>query len=168
MLNSTGSLEFQATNRSRTDTLSNSLIKKVEGWLLNSGAEEIAKWSHRYLEHAGSSQDREAIAHIQVTNNKITAAIRDVARVTEALSADILGMSGRMKALILILATWNRVLLQFSARSEFGVAMIATGWRRSVTGEKAKRRRGVVRPRSSSGCVPSAPVPGRQVGHGSL
>jgi hypothetical protein len=93
---------IQARNRSRNDTLSNSLIKKVEGCLLNSGAEEIARWSHRYLAHAGSRQDREAIRHVQVTNNKITAAIRDVARVTEALSADILGISGRMNALMAV------------------------------------------------------------------
>jgi hypothetical protein len=91
---------IQAANRSRTDVLPKSLITKVEGWVLNSGAEEIAKWSHPYLAHAGSGQDREAIAYIQVTNNKITAAIRDVARVTEALSAEILGISGRMNGLM--------------------------------------------------------------------
>lgn len=72
----------------------------MEGWLHNSGAKEIARWSHAYLAHAGNSQDREAIAHLQVTNNKITAAIRDVARVTEALSAEIIGVSGRMNALM--------------------------------------------------------------------
>ena len=91
---------IQEANRSRNDVLPISLLAKVEGWLRNSGAEEIAKWSHRYLAHAGSSQDREAIAHIQVTNNKITAAIRDVARATEALSAEILYAGGRMNALM--------------------------------------------------------------------
>lgn len=90
----------QSANRNRNDVIPESLIVKIEGWLLNSGAEEIAKWSHKYLAHAGMSQDREAIAHIQVTNNKITAAIRDVARVTEALSAQILYAGGRMNALM--------------------------------------------------------------------
>jgi hypothetical protein len=91
---------IDAANRSRSDCLPRSLITKVEGWLLNSGAEEVAKWSHPYLAHAGNSQDREAIAHIQVTNDKITAAIRDVARVAEALSGEILYIGGRTGSLM--------------------------------------------------------------------
>jgi hypothetical protein len=91
---------IDAANRERSDVLPKSLLANVEGWLLSSGAEEIVKWSHNYLAHAGNSQDREAIAHIQVTNNKISAAIRDVARVTEALAGEILYISGRTNALM--------------------------------------------------------------------
>jgi hypothetical protein len=88
------------SDRSRSDVLPKSLLAKVEGWLNNSGANEIVRWSHAYLAHAGNSRDRDAIAHLQVTNDKITAAICDVARVTEALSSEILGISGRMNALM--------------------------------------------------------------------
>jgi hypothetical protein len=91
---------IRAADRSRADVLPRSLIEKVEGWLLNSAADEIAKWSHRYLAHAGERHKRDAIAYIQVTNDKITAAIRDVARVTEALAGEILYMSGRTGALM--------------------------------------------------------------------
>jgi hypothetical protein len=89
-----------AAKRKRSDALPKSLLAKVEGWLQGSEAEEIVKWSHSYLAHAGNSQDREAIAHIQMTNNKISAAIRDVARVTEALAGEILYIGGRANALM--------------------------------------------------------------------
>ncbi len=88
------------SHRSRTDRLPKSLIERVGGWLTSSEANEIAKWSHTYLAHAGDSQDRQAIEHIQVTNDKITAAIRDLARVTEAVSCEILYMRGRTGALM--------------------------------------------------------------------
>lgn len=88
------------SNRSRKDRLPRSLIERVERWLSSSEATEVARWSHTYLAHAGSSQDRQAIANIQVTNNKITAAIRDVAGVTEAISGEILYIGGRSGALM--------------------------------------------------------------------
>ncbi|GAA0607896.1 hypothetical protein [Paenochrobactrum glaciei] len=93
-------LGISASIRSRTDRLPKSLITRVEGWLLNSGATEIAEWSHAYVAHAGNSQSRGAISHIQVTNNKITNAIREAARVAEAISGEILYIGGRVGSMM--------------------------------------------------------------------
>jgi hypothetical protein len=89
-----------STNRNREDQLPLALIDTVEGWLNNSGADELAKWSHAYLAHAGTPQKREEVAHLLVTTNKITHAIKALARVTEAVSAYILFASGRLNGLM--------------------------------------------------------------------
>jgi hypothetical protein len=86
--------------RSRDDPLPITLIKTVEAWLDQSGADDLAKWSHAYLAHAGTPQRRESIAGLMVTTNKITEAIRELARATEAVSAEILFASGRLNSLM--------------------------------------------------------------------
>jgi len=86
--------------RSRDDRLPGSLLDTIEGWLNGSGADELAKWSHAYLAHAGSVESRKRITAALVTNNKITEAIRTLARVTEAISAEVLYAGGRMNALM--------------------------------------------------------------------
>lgn len=91
---------IEEVNRSRSDLLPKSLLATVNGWLSNSGVEEIVQWSHAYLAHGGDKKKRINLDHLQMTNNKISAAIRDVARVTEALSGEILGSSGRRHALM--------------------------------------------------------------------
>jgi hypothetical protein len=73
--------------RQRDDRLPKSLIASIEKWLNESGADEIAKWSHAYLAHAGGPLARARIDHSTITRNKLTAAIRGLARVTEAISA---------------------------------------------------------------------------------
>lgn len=88
------------TVRSREDRLPIALIKTVECWLDQSGADDLAKWSHAYLAHAGTPQRREGIAGLMVTTNKITDAIRELARATEAVSAEILLASGRLNSLM--------------------------------------------------------------------
>jgi hypothetical protein len=91
---------IDAKCRTREDRLPRSLLDKVEAWLDESGADELAKWSHPYLAHAGGPESRSRIAAATVTNNKITQAIRSMARVTEAISAYILHSSGRLNALM--------------------------------------------------------------------
>lgn len=86
--------------RSREDRLPIALLDTIEGWLDGSGADELAKWSHAYLAHAGSVESRQRIAAALVTNNKITEAIRTLARITEALSAEVLWAGGRMNTLM--------------------------------------------------------------------
>ena len=81
--------------RSRADRLPVSLMTTIEKWLADSDADDLAKWSHAYLAHAGGPQSRAKIAALQVTANKITDAIRALARVTEAVSAYLLFASGR-------------------------------------------------------------------------
>jgi hypothetical protein len=68
--------------------------------LTGSGADDLAKWSHAYLAHAGDPRSREAIADLQVTANKITQATRVLARTTEAISARLLDAGGRSSALM--------------------------------------------------------------------
>jgi len=87
-------------NRCREDCLPRALLTTVENWLNDSGADDLAKWSHAYLAHAGGPQSRERIAELRVTTDKITDAIRALARVTEAISAYILCDAGRSGALM--------------------------------------------------------------------
>jgi hypothetical protein len=89
-----------AANRSREDGLPVALVDTVEGWLDNSHVDELADWSHAFLAHAGSVESRDDIKQAIVNNNKITEAIRVVARVTEAISAEILNASGRLNSLM--------------------------------------------------------------------
>lgn len=88
------------SKRNREDRLPIVLIKTVEDWLDESGAGDLAKRSHAYLAHAGTRQSRERIAGLLVTTNKLTDAIRTLARVTEAVSAEILFASGRLNSLM--------------------------------------------------------------------
>jgi len=87
-------------NRRREDRLPSSLLKTVERWLDESGADELAKWSHAYLAHAGGPESRKRIAALMVTADKITDAIRALARVTEAISAWLLFAGGRSNSLM--------------------------------------------------------------------
>jgi hypothetical protein len=86
--------------RSREDRLPASLLTATEGWLDDSGADELAQWSHAYLAHAGGPTRRERIAELTVTTNKITDAIKALARVTEAISARLLFAGGRTNGLM--------------------------------------------------------------------
>jgi hypothetical protein len=85
--------------RSREDRLPESLLTTVEKWLRDSGADELKKWSHVYLAHAGGPEARKKIADLSVTANKITSAIKALSRVTEAVSTYVLfegGLSGSL------------------------------------------------------------------------
>jgi hypothetical protein len=86
--------------REREDRLPASLINTVERWLDESGADELAKWSHAYLAHAGGPEARNRIADLRVTMNKINDAIRMLARATEAISAWLLFAGGRINGLM--------------------------------------------------------------------
>ena len=91
---------IEPSKRSREDRLPLTLLDKIEGWLVSSGADQLAKWSHAYLAHAGSAESRELIADAIVTNDKITAAMKVLARTTEAISAYLLFSSGRLNSLM--------------------------------------------------------------------
>jgi hypothetical protein len=86
--------------RTREDRLPSSLLTTIEKWLDDSGADDLAKWSHAYLAHAGGPESRKRIADLMVTTNKITDAIKALARVTEAISAWLLFAGGRTSALM--------------------------------------------------------------------
>ncbi len=86
--------------RSREDRLPVSLPATIDKWLDDSGADELAKWSHAYPAHAGGPLSRERISGLTVTANKITDAIRVLARATEAISAWLLWAGGRSSALM--------------------------------------------------------------------
>jgi hypothetical protein len=86
--------------RSREDRLPLSLLATIERWLDESGADELTQWSHAYLAHAGGPESRERVADLLVTANKITDAIKALARVTEAISAWLLFAGGRSNSLM--------------------------------------------------------------------
>jgi len=85
--------------RQREDRLPMELLTTIEGWLVKSGADELVKWSHTYLAHAGGPQSREKIADVNVTFNKIGHAIKTLARATEAAGL-LLYAGGRASALV--------------------------------------------------------------------
>jgi hypothetical protein len=91
---------IEPTRRSREDRLPIALLDMVEGWLDNSGADCLADWSHAYLAHAGNPESRQRIADAMVTNNKMTDAIKAIARVTEAMSAYVLFAGSRLNGLM--------------------------------------------------------------------
>jgi AbiU2 len=86
--------------RSREDRLPASLLKTIQKWLDDSGADDLANWSHAFLAHAGGPEERKKIIDLRVTTNKITDAIKALARVTEAISAWLLCASGRTSSLM--------------------------------------------------------------------
>ena len=86
--------------RGRQDRLPVSLITTIQKWLDDSGADDLASWSHAYLAHAGAPESRERVANLTVTANKITDAIKVLARATEAISASLLNAGGRSSALM--------------------------------------------------------------------
>jgi hypothetical protein len=87
----------QAASRRRDDHLPARIIKTLEKWLDESGADEIVKWSHTLLAHAAgpTSPNRSAIAAATPTADKITECIRSFVRVAEAVTNSILLHSGR-------------------------------------------------------------------------
>jgi hypothetical protein len=87
-------------DRQRSDKLPVSLLTTIERWLDECGADELAKWSHVYLAHAGAPEARTRISELLVTANKITDAIKAMARVTEAISAWLLFAGGRSNTLM--------------------------------------------------------------------
>ena len=87
-------------HRSREDRLPKSLLTVIEQWFHESGADELAQWSHTYLAHAGDPVARKRIDDLAVSGNKITYAIRMLARVTEAISACLLFAGGRSHSLM--------------------------------------------------------------------
>jgi hypothetical protein len=87
-------------NRRRDDRLPIDLLTTIEKWLNDSGADELAKWSHAYLAHAGGPEARKKIAALFVTADKISNAIKALACVTEAISAWLLFAGGRSSALM--------------------------------------------------------------------
>jgi|SRR5579862_1383010 len=86
--------------RRREDCLPASLLATIERWLDESDADELAQWSHAYLAHAGGPDARKRISDLLVTANKITDAIKALARVTEAISAWLLFAGGRSNSLM--------------------------------------------------------------------
>lgn len=89
-----------ATYRNREDRLPVTLLNTVETWLDESDADKLAKWSHSFLAHASSVENRENLKQAIVSNNKITEAIRIIARATEAMAGEILYASGRLNSLM--------------------------------------------------------------------
>jgi len=89
-----------ADRRRRDDVIAASTLNTIEAWLNQSGAVELGKWSSAYLAHAGGPVARRAFSNFQVTADRISEVIRNLARVAEALGAYVLWSSGRLNALM--------------------------------------------------------------------
>lgn len=73
-------------SRSRQDRLPTSLLLTIENWTKITDLDDLVKWSHVFLAHAGGPAERSRINHQALHLDKISNAIRTFARVTEALS----------------------------------------------------------------------------------
>ncbi|CAN7235552.1 hypothetical protein LJR098_000859 [Rhizobium sp. LjRoot98] len=80
--------------RKRDDVVPKSVLVDLENLLISSDAARIADWSHAYLAHAGAPFDREAVANVAVDNQRISVAIKELARITEFLSSEVLWIGG--------------------------------------------------------------------------
>ena len=87
-------------NRNRDDHLPITLIDTLDSWLKNSGALEIASWSHVYLAHAGNRDARTKIADFELHGDSISLTIKSLARILEAISAYLLYSGGRSGSLM--------------------------------------------------------------------
>jgi hypothetical protein len=85
---------IQHPARSRDDTIPKSTFTRLEELLMASGGARIAEWSHAYLAHAGTPFDREAVKSVTIANESVAAAIRELARITEYVSSEVLWMGG--------------------------------------------------------------------------
>jgi hypothetical protein len=92
--------DIDPAKRNREDRLPPSLLTMIERWLDDSGGDDLKEWSHVYLAHAGDPERRKRIADLRVTADKITDAIKALARVTEAISSRLLCASGRTSSLM--------------------------------------------------------------------
>ncbi|WP_327211867.1 hypothetical protein U8Q06_12610 [Rhizobium beringeri] len=81
-------------DRQRDDVIPKSVFVRLENMLASSGASRIADWSHAFLAHAGAQVDRKSVDNVKVGNDKISAAIRELARITEYLSSEVLWIGG--------------------------------------------------------------------------
>jgi hypothetical protein len=86
--------------RAREDRLPKGLLGTIEGWLDGSGAEDLARYSHDYLAHAGGPNRRKQFAEGLVTADKISEAIKTLVCATEGVSAYVLYAGGRMNGLV--------------------------------------------------------------------
>jgi hypothetical protein len=86
--------------RKREDRIPKQLLDKLDNWLLYSGAEELAKWSHDFLAHAGDPETRIKSSEVVVSLDKITNAVRELALVIEALSVWFLWSGGLTNNLV--------------------------------------------------------------------
>lgn len=94
-------------NRNRQDCLSASRLKTIESWLDESAAEELANWSHAFLAHAGSLEVRSKFTNAGPTLNKISEAIKILAKATESILSWFL-YSSRFKGSLMPAAQFNQ------------------------------------------------------------
>ncbi|MBB3916022.1 hypothetical protein [Rhizobium fabae] len=87
-------------DRQRDDVIPKSVFVRLENMLASSGASRIADWSHAFLAHAGAQVDRKSVDNVKVGNDKISAAIRELTRITEYLSSEVLWIGGYGSSLI--------------------------------------------------------------------
>jgi hypothetical protein len=72
--------------RTREDRLPLRLLKTIEAWLDDSGADALTKWSSTYLAHAGGPNERARVGDMALTSGRIAETIKALARATQATS----------------------------------------------------------------------------------
>jgi hypothetical protein len=81
-------LKIPAERRARTDRVPKSLIDHLETHIAESGAEDIVKWSHQFVAHAGDSQAK-GWRDLDATFEKGTSAQKSV-HVVQLISTQLL------------------------------------------------------------------------------
>jgi hypothetical protein len=62
---------IEPSRRSRVDHLPLSLLATIEKWLDDSGADDLSKWSHAFLAHAGGPESRKRIADLMAQECRV-------------------------------------------------------------------------------------------------
>lgn len=88
------------SKRQRTDRMPSQILDTVEQWIEDSGAKGVQKWTHDYLAHASLMDSRKMRDDYSLSGGKIGEAIRGLSRATEAISAHVLYMGGRLNSLM--------------------------------------------------------------------
>jgi hypothetical protein len=75
--------------RMPADCIPKSLIDQLKVHITNSGADEVVKWSHQFVAHAGDAQAR-GWRNLQITFEQVASAQKSIVQVAQFISAQLL------------------------------------------------------------------------------
>jgi hypothetical protein len=85
-----------ANRRERCDRIPRSLVNYLETYIKESGADDVVKWSHQFVAHAGDAQ-APGWQEVEITFAKVEAVQRSIAQVVQLVSANLLQGPGLSK-----------------------------------------------------------------------
>jgi len=84
-----------ASNRSRFDRIPESIFDTLDRWLAAGDADKIIRYGNKFVAHAADPVSRGAAPLASITMDQVAQAHRQIIRVAQAISTDVLYDSGR-------------------------------------------------------------------------